>query len=196
MPSSVSYFQYSLKLRYAISEPLSRAAVPFPMGQSHMQGDRADEVGRFIERFAATFADAGMPRLAARVFVTLLVSDAGSMTAAELAEKLQASSGGISGAVRYLVQVRMIRREREPGTRRDTYVVDSSWYGSTVSASPVLVRGESDLREGLVAVGDSPAAERLRETLDLIEFLNEETRAMMRRWEERKAALRQARKSG
>lgn len=61
--------------------------------------------------------DAGMPRLAARVFTTLLVSENGRLTAAELAQRLQASAGGISGAVRYLVQIRMIRREREPGTR-------------------------------------------------------------------------------
>jgi DNA-binding transcriptional regulator GbsR (MarR family) len=63
------------------------------------------------------------------------------MTAAELAEKLHASAGGVSGAVRYLVQVRLIRTERDPGTRRHVYVVDGSWYEATVSANPFLVRG-------------------------------------------------------
>jgi DNA-binding transcriptional regulator GbsR (MarR family) len=48
------------------------------------------------------------------------------MTAAELAEWLHASTGGVSGAVRYLVQVRLIRTERDPGTRRHAYVVDGS----------------------------------------------------------------------
>lgn len=148
------------------------------------------EVGRFVERFAATLADAGLPRLAARVFAALLVSDSGRMTAAELAEWLRASAGGISGAVRYLVQVRLIRTERDPGTRRHAYVVDSSWYESTVTGNPFLDRGEADLQEGIAILGDSPAADRLNETLELIQFLRVETRAMMRRWHERTAALR------
>ncbi|BCJ49123.1 hypothetical protein Asp14428_05980 [Actinoplanes sp. NBRC 14428] len=100
----------------------------------------AHEVGRFVERFASTLADAGFPRLAARVFATLLVSDEGRMTAAELARALRASTGGVSGAVRYLVQVRLIRVEREPGTRRHAYVVDGSWYEATVTGNPFLDR--------------------------------------------------------
>ena len=160
-----------------------------------MPSCRSEEVSRFIERLAANLAAAGVPRLAARVFATLMISDSGRLTAAELAECLRASSGGISGAVRYLEQVGLIRREREPGTRRDTYVVDGSWYETTVSSSPFLSTGASVLREGLTLVGeDSPAAGRLRETVELIDFLNEETRAMLRRWEERKAALRQTRR--
>jgi DNA-binding transcriptional regulator GbsR (MarR family) len=152
--------------------------------------DEMDEVGRFVERFASTLADAGFPRLAARVFATLLVSESGRMTAAELAEWLHASTGGVSGAVRYLVQVRLIRTERDPGTRRHAYVVDNSWYESTVTGNPFLERGEADLREGIAILGDSPAADRLNETLELIQFLRDETRAMMHRWRERKAALR------
>jgi predicted transcriptional regulator len=147
-----------------------------------------DEVDRFVERFASTLADAGLPRLAARVFATLLVSDSGRMTAAELAQRLHASTGGVSGAVRYLVQVRLIRTERDPGTRRHAYVADGSWYESTVAGNPFLERGEADLREGIAVLGDSPAADRLHETLELIQFLRDETRAMMRRWHERKAA--------
>jgi DNA-binding transcriptional regulator GbsR (MarR family) len=144
-------------------------------------------IGRFVERFAATLTDAGFPRLAARVFATLLVSPDGRMTAADLAERLQASAGGVSGAVRYLVQVRLIRTERDPGTRRHAYVVDGSWYESTLTANPFLERGEADLREGIAVLGDSPAADRLAETVELIAFLQAETRAMLGRWHERKA---------
>ncbi|GAA5152201.1 MULTISPECIES: GbsR/MarR family transcriptional regulator [Amycolatopsis] len=158
--------------------------------------DERDEVSRFAERFAATLTDTGFPRLAARVFATLLVSESGRMTAAELSGRLRASTGGVSGAVRYLVQLRLIRTERDPGTRRHAYVVDSSWYESTVTANPFLERGEADLREGIAVLGESPAADRLTETLELIQFLKEETRAMMRRWHERKAAPRTRRTAG
>ncbi|GAB3427707.1 MarR family transcriptional regulator [Flindersiella endophytica] len=155
-----------------------------------MRADELDELGGFVERFASTLTDAGFPRLAARVFATLLTSRSGRMTAAELAESLRASTGGVSGAVRYLVQLRLIRTERDPGSRRHAYVVDGSWYEATVAANPFLERGEADLREGIAILGDSPAADRLNETLELILFLREETSAMMRRWEERKASLR------
>ena len=157
---------------------------------SSVRDDELGEIGGFIERFASTLADTGFPRLAARVFVTLLVSENGRMTAAELAEWLHASTGGVSGAVRYLVQLRLIRTERDPGTRRHAYVVSGSWYESTVTANPFLERCEADLREGIAILGDSPAADRLTETLELIQFLRDETSAMMRRWQERKVASR------
>jgi DNA-binding transcriptional regulator GbsR (MarR family) len=153
---------------------------------SAVRGDKAGDIGGFIERFASTLADAGLPRLAARVFATLLASESGRMTAAELAEKLHASAGGVSGAVRYLVQVRLIRTERDPGTRRHVYVVDGSWYEATVSANPFLVRGEADLQAGIAILQGSAAADRLNETLELIRFLNDETRAMMQRWQQRR----------
>ena len=155
-----------------------------------VDADGTDELAGFVERFASTLTDAGFPRLAARVFATLLVSRDGRLTAVELTERLRASAGGVSGAVRYLVQVRLIRVERDPGTRRHVYVVDGSWYEATVSANPFLERGEADLREGIALLGDSPAADRLQETLELIHFLREETRAMMRRWAARQARRR------
>ncbi len=157
---------------------------------SFVRDDEMDGIGGFIERFASTLTDAGFPRLAARVFAALLVSDDGRMTATQLAQRLHASTGGISGAVRYLVQVRLIRTEREPGSRRHVYVVDGSWYEATVTGSPFLERGEADLRAGIAILDGSPAADRLNETLELIQFLREETSAMMRRWDDRKATLR------
>ena len=56
----------------------------------------------------------------ARVFVALLVSDDGRRTAAELAEMLKVSPAAISNAVRYLQQVRLAVREREPGNGETT----------------------------------------------------------------------------
>jgi hypothetical protein len=167
---------------------LGVAAILPPFAVESKRGPvREAEIGRFIERFASTLADAGFPRLAARVFATLLVSDDGRLTAAALAQKLQASAGGVSTAVRYLVHLRLIHIERDPGTRRHVYVVDGSWYEATVTANPFLEKGDADLREGIALLGDSPAADRLNETRELIQFLKTETDAMMRRWHERKA---------
>ena len=78
-------------------------------------------VDSFVGRFAADLEAAGIPRLPARVFVALLVEDAGYLSAAELAERLHISPAAVSGAVRYLIQVQLVHREREPGSRRDRY---------------------------------------------------------------------------
>jgi DNA-binding transcriptional regulator GbsR (MarR family) len=87
-----------------------------------------EAVSRFIERFASVLTESGVPRMPARVFIALLSSDSGRLTAAELAERVQASPAAIAGAVRYLLQVHLAIREREPGTRRDVFrLLDDSW---------------------------------------------------------------------
>ena len=69
-----------------------------------------------------------------------MATEQGRLTSAELATLLEVSPAGISGAVRYLLQVRMIRRERERGSRRDVYVVmDDAWHD-------VLMQSDADLR--------------------------------------------------
>src|SRR4051794_40956850 len=97
-----------------------------------VSAQRDDEaVQRYAEQFGNLLAETGWPRMAARVFAAILGSEPGRMTAAELSEQLQASPAAISGAVRYLEQMRLASRERDPGSRRDVYVVqDDFWYQS------------------------------------------------------------------
>src|SRR5579875_3193466 len=81
-------------------------------------GDRNPEaVRRFIERFATVLGEAGFPQTPARVFVALMTSDDGLLTAAELGGILRASPATVSGGVRYLIQVGLVSRESEPGSR-------------------------------------------------------------------------------
>ncbi len=150
-------------------------------------GDGRDEeaVMRFVERFALTFSEAGVPRMPARVFVALLVSDDGKLTAAELAEMLKVSPAAVSNAVRYLQQVRLVARERDPGERRDHYRVYSgdTWYEVTIRRDEMLMRWQEDLREGIEAVGaDTPAGKRLEETRRFYEFVHEELPMLLEKW--------------
>jgi predicted transcriptional regulator len=151
-----------------------------------------EAVSRFIERFAAMMVEAGVPRMPARIFVALLSSDSGRRTAAELGELLHVSPAGISGAVRYLVQLNLVVREREPGSRRDHYRVhDDAWYESAVRREQLLARWTVGVREGVAALGpDTPAGARLTETLAFFEFLEREMPALLARWHEHRAALR------
>jgi predicted transcriptional regulator len=145
---------------------------------------------RFVEAFANVLFEAGVPRMPARVFAAILATDRGRLTAAELADALQASPAAISGAVRYLTQVELLAREREPGSRRDVYVMrDDGWYEAIVRRERLLELWASALRAGLDEVGpDTPAGRRLSETLAFFEFLEEEMPALLARWRSRRPA--------
>ncbi|MEW2449185.1 MarR family transcriptional regulator [Streptomyces parvulus] len=147
-------------------------------------GRDPEAVSKFVEGFAAQLAEAGMQRMPARVFAALLSSDSGSLTSAELGERLQVSPAAVSGAVRYLSQQHMVSREREPGSRRERYRVHSNqWYEALTNREAILKRWESALREGVASLGaDTPAGRRMAETLAFFEFLDGELAKLMDRW--------------
>lgn len=146
-----------------------------------------EAVGRFVERFAGELAQAGMQRMAARVFAALLVSEEAAMTAAELGERLRVSPAAVSGAVRYLAQVDMIGRERDPGSRRERYVLhEGMWYEVFTRRDEFLNRWQKTAREGADALGpDTAAGARLAETAEFFQFLHGELRQIMDRWRRR-----------
>jgi DNA-binding transcriptional regulator GbsR (MarR family) len=148
-----------------------------------------EAVRQFVERFASALTDAGFQRMHARVFAVLHGTDSGRLTSAEIAERLQVSPAAVSGAVRYLIQFNLIRREREPGSRRDHYVVESdSWYEAIVNRDEVIVRWQNSAREGIEALGaDTPAGRRMTESLAFFEFIHEELRELIAKWQKIKS---------
>jgi DNA-binding transcriptional regulator GbsR (MarR family) len=153
-------------------------------------GRDEEAVRRFIERFALNLAEAGMARMPARVFAAVLVAQDGRRTSAELAGLLQVSPAAVSGAVRYLTQLRLISREREPGERVDHYRITSdTWYEAVTRRDQMVARWEQDLQEGIKAVGpDTSAGARLEETRQFFEFLRDELPRVMARWRDRHPA--------
>lgn len=152
---------------------------------------RAEQaVGPFIERFASVLVEAGVPPMPARVFSALLVTDSGRLTAAQLSALLGASPAAISGAVRYLGQVGMISREREPGSRRDVYLVlDDIWYEVSVRQDQVLARWIIAARDGVEVLGpQTPAGKRLADSADFFTFLEQELPALLKRWRAHRTA--------
>ncbi len=146
---------------------------------------------RFIERFALDLNGAGVPRMPARVFAGFLATDSGSLTASELSDLLQVSPASVSGAVRYLIQVGMIHREREPGSRRDHYVLrDNVWLEVIDRRNQVLTQWRGTMEEGIEVLGaQTPAGVFLAETVVFFDFLREELQGMLEKWNERKADL-------
>ncbi|MFG3202117.1 GbsR/MarR family transcriptional regulator [Streptomyces sp. NPDC048192] len=143
-----------------------------------------EAVSRFVEHFAAQVVEAGVPRMPARVLAALLASDSGALTSAQLGEQLRISPAAVSGAVRYLAQVHLLSREREPGSRRERYRVHGDqWYEALTNRDAVIKRWEEALREGVASLGaDTPAGRRLAETLDFFEFVEKDVAQMMERW--------------
>ncbi|MFF9034607.1 GbsR/MarR family transcriptional regulator [Streptomyces sp. NPDC014892] len=155
-----------------------------PRAEADVPERDPESVSRFVEHFAAQLVEAGMPRMPARVFAALLSSDTGALTSVELGEQLRISPAAVSGAVRYLAQVHLVSREREPGSRRERYRVHSEqWYEALTNREAIIKRWEEALREGVASLGaDSPAGRRLSETLAFFEFIETEVESMMDRW--------------
>ena len=143
-----------------------------------------EAVLRFIERFTSALMDAGMPRMPARVFVALLATDDGRLTASELADLLHVSPAAISGALRYLTQVNVLTRERQRGSRRDHYrLLDDSWYEMTLRREQVMARWIAAGNEGVEVLGaDTPAGRRMAESVEFFEFVRRELPALLERW--------------
>jgi len=148
--------------------------------------DPPPDVERFVERFAMLFAEAGLGRMPSRVFGALIVTEEGKLTAGELAERLKVSPAAISGAVRYLVQVGLIVRRRDPGERRDHYeVTDDMWYEAYANRDTQLKAWSDVMAEGVAAVGvETKAGWRLETSRQFFEFLREQLPELMRKWRE------------
>ncbi|MBB4686877.1 GbsR/MarR family transcriptional regulator [Amycolatopsis jiangsuensis] len=154
-----------------------------------MATERDDEaIRRYVESLALVLAQIGMQRMAARVFAALMTTDAGQLTAGELAEQLSVSPAAISGAVRYLEGVGMVTKVREPGERRDHYrLYDDLWYATFLKRDRLLMVWHDASEEGIEALGaDSPAGKRVAEMRDFLAFMLEELDDLFARWQERR----------
>ncbi len=155
-------------------------------GRRPAQRDPA-AVRRFIERFTAQLTQAGFPRTPARIFVALLTADDSSLTAAQLAELLQASPASVSGGARYLLQVGLITAEGEPGSRRQHYRMSVDVWQDIVSLRDrQFTRWAAELADGVRILGpDSPAGLRMAQTVRYFEFISGEMADLLERWKQR-----------
>lgn len=143
-----------------------------------------DARAEFVEGFALRLSEAGMQRMAGRVFATLMTAPAGGHSAREISEVLGVSAGAVSGATRYLTQAGLVERTRTPGERLDRYDVrGTTWAEAMATETEVIRRLSTWLDKGVEAVADDPAAtERLTDTRDFFDFLAAEVPLLVERW--------------
>lgn len=141
------------------------------------------------EQSAAVLTAAGMPKMPARVLMSLTVAEDGGLTALDLGKVLGVSAAAISGSVRYLQSIAIVRRLAWPGSRRDRYEVPpNAWLAAFAHERPVY-RALADLADAATeAIGDhtSTAAGRLDEMASFYRFLDVRLPELMAEWEKQR----------
>lgn len=154
-------------------------------------GRTADTSGRdpavvreFQERFAAMMIETGLPAMPAKVLTCLTISDSGDLTVADLTRRLAVSPGTISKAVRYLERIGLVRRERDPGRRRERYVFDADvWdHAWSVSMRSIATWAETAQQGADILGRTTPAGARLAQVARFHELIHEDMARLARHW--------------
>lgn len=142
------------------------------------------------EQAAAMLAAAGMARMPARVMMALVGSPDEGYTAAELADRLGVSPAAVSGAVRYLISMRLIQRLSRPGDRRDRYdLTDDAWSGMITSNAPLYAALAGHMDRIADENADAPiSVARAREVADFLRFLTERMPRLVDEWRTERAS--------
>jgi hypothetical protein len=104
------------------------------------------------------------------------MTESGSLTASELAQRLQVSPASVSEAVAFLDSRGFVRREADAG-RRERYVVDDDvWYQSMLAGARAIAQVVGIARQGVGVLGHgAPAAIRLENVARFLDFVSEST---------------------
>ncbi|MEU9053085.1 helix-turn-helix domain-containing protein [Streptomyces sp. NPDC048384] len=142
--------------------------------QAH--GRDAEAVREYEELLTTVFMQSGMPKMMSRVMACLTITDAGSLTASELVQRLQVSPASVSKAITFLDSQGFVRRERDE-RRRERYVVDDDvWYESLMASARAIAQVVVTARQGVGVLGPgTPAATRLDNIARFLDFVSEST---------------------
>ncbi|WP_344593403.1 GbsR/MarR family transcriptional regulator [Actinomadura vinacea] len=148
--------------------PCGTQARPQPYGRD------AEAVRDFQEALTTVFMTSGLPKMMARVLGCLYTTDSGSLTAAELVQRLQVSPATVSKAITYLENLDLIRRERDE-RRRERYLVDDDlWYQSMIRSARDNDQLVETARQGVGVLGPgTPAGARLENIARYMDFVTE-----------------------
>ena len=129
----------------------------------------------------------GMQRMTARVLATLLFTEQPTMTAGDIADRLHASAGAISAAIKMLTSVGLVERVPAPASRRDHYRLrDNAWAIQYTNQNEVTSAVLKAAEDGIAATADgSLARQRLTQMRDFYEFLFQEIPTLLDRWYQR-----------
>jgi hypothetical protein len=145
-----------------------------PQAPPQAHGRDAEAVRDYEEMMTTVVMRSGLPKMMSRVLVCLYTTDAGSLTASELVQRLQVSPASVSKAVTSLEGLDLIRRERDE-RRRERYVVDDDvWFQAMLRSARDNAQLAEAARQGVDILGpDTPAAARLESIARFLDFVGE-----------------------
>lgn len=137
-------------------------------------GRDAEAVREYEETFTTVLMQSGAPKMMSRVLACLYTTDAGSLTASELVQRLQVSPASISKAIAFLESQGLVRRERDE-QRRERYFADEDvWYQSMMASARSTAQLVETARQGVGILGPgTPAAVRLENIARFLDFVTE-----------------------
>ncbi|MFI9814007.1 GbsR/MarR family transcriptional regulator [Saccharothrix variisporea] len=137
-------------------------------------GRDPEAVREYEDLFTTVLIQAGTPKMMARVMTCLYTTDEGSLTAAELVQRLNVSPASISKAIAFLEGQGLVRRERDE-RRRERYVVDDDvWYQSMMASARGTTAMAEAARRGVGVLGaTTPAGARLENIARFVDFVSE-----------------------
>ncbi|HEY3682416.1 MAG TPA: MarR family transcriptional regulator [Streptosporangiaceae bacterium] len=147
-----------------------------------------EELAEVSERMALLLTDLSMQRMTARVMSAFVFTEEPALTSGELCERLHASAGAVSMAIKTLTTLDLLERVPVPGSRRDHYRLRDDPWAVMSSAEPAAFDALRKLAdEGLERVEpDSDIAHRLANMRDFYAFVQQEIPKMMERWRDLK----------
>ncbi|WP_433519278.1 helix-turn-helix domain-containing protein [Nonomuraea sp. CA-143628] len=161
-----------------------QAQPPAPPIPDSGHGRDPQAVRDFTESFTALLVQQGLPRMEARVLACLYITDSGTLTAADLVQRLRVSPASISHAIAFLEQQGMLSRERAPGARRERYVIDDQiWLGTLRAALQMNETLAVASQRGAEILGaTTPAGARFESSAELLFLLSGAFRQVMEEW--------------
>ncbi len=150
------------------ASPQGSELIPQPHGRD------AEAVAEYEETLTTVLMASGLPKMTARVLTCLFTTDAGSLTAPQLAQRLHVSPASISKAIAFLESQSLVRRERDE-RRRDRYIVDDElFYQATIASARANDQLVQTARQGVTILGShTPAAARLENIARFLDFISE-----------------------
>jgi predicted transcriptional regulator len=139
-------------------------------------GRDVEAVREYEETLTTVLMQSGLPKMMARVLTCLYTTDTGSLTASELAQRLQVSPASISKAIAFLEGQGLVRRERDD-RRRERYIVDNDvWYQAMIESARSALAVVETARQGVAILGPgTPAGIRMENIARFLDFVGEET---------------------
>ena len=159
------------------------ASTPSPGGVG-FEGPDPRTIDEVTAQSTELMIRAGLPHMMARVLAALFTTDSGSLTSAELVQRLHVSPASISKAVGYLERQALIIRERDSRSRAERYSIDDEVAFLSIMAS---ARAQTEIAEACRIGGQqlgtaTPAGARLENMSQFLHHVIDDLVRSVQHW--------------